>query len=64
MIRLLLTTTLLAALYCTLARGMDALPAVDPAVAACDQAVAEGSYTLDLLDQCYDDYRDYREGAP
>lgn len=39
-----------------LARSIDA--ATDPAVPACEQAVAAGYYTSELFGQCLDDYRE------
>jgi hypothetical protein len=48
----------LMALACfTFGRSVDAQ--TDPAVAACEQAVADGYYYApDLWQQCLDDYRD------
>jgi hypothetical protein len=48
---------LLAALIClTFGRAVDAQ--VDPAAPACEQAIRDGYYTVELYGQCLDDFRD------
>jgi hypothetical protein len=40
-------------------RAVDAQ--TDPAIPACDQAVAAGYYTVDLYSQCLDDYHEVNQ---
>ena len=53
--RLVLVPLMLAAFF-MFGRAVDAQ--TDPAVPACQVAIAEGSYTPELYGQCLDDYAD------
>jgi hypothetical protein len=53
--RLLLIPLMVLACF-MFGRAVDAV--TDPAIPACNQAMLEGSYTLELYGQCLDDYHE------